>query len=170
VYAKGQHVFEAKHQRILALWQAGMTAANIGVRLGMSRGAVIGIVSRLRQAGHNVENRARGSMQPEPAQVRAERRPRTPSSASRQNRHHVVPVPAAPAPAAPVRSAEPRDLLDLGPNACHFVVNDHAPWLFCAAPTEAGSVWCPAHRRRVYTPVKPYTVSSRQRSWLTKIR
>jgi hypothetical protein len=48
----------------------------------------------------------------------------------------------------------PRDrttLFNLRAQQCRYVVSDETEAIFCGAPTDDGSSWCPWHRQLVYT-------------------
>lgn len=43
--------------RLVLLWSTGLTASQVGKRMGVSRNSIIGKISRLRSSGRNVERR-----------------------------------------------------------------------------------------------------------------
>ena len=57
------------------------------------------------------------------------------------------PMPEIPEPS-------PRDrttLFKLRAQQCRYVVSEETEAIFCGAPTDDGSSWCPWHRQLVYT-------------------
>ena len=61
------------------------------------------------------------------------------------------PMPEIPEPSSRDRTT----LFKLRAQQCRYVVSDETEAIFCGAPTDDGSSWCPWHRQLVYTKPAP---------------
>lgn len=139
------------------LWKSGLSASQIGERLGCTRSAVIG---RLYRMGLRDANRTSQLHRPPVARTR---RPRSAAPSSKrparqsQTTHHqsasqrpyvepdedvVVPV------------GERKRLIDLGDADCRWPIGDpqHADFHFCNRSKMPGMSYCEAHAQRAYLP------------------
>jgi hypothetical protein len=121
----------------IADWNAGKSAAKVGIEHGMTRNAVIGKVRRLREKG--VEMR-----------TKAPRRAKPPR-----------PGPKSPPKPRPVQTAPHAGFLkipfaDLGPNHCRYPIGD-GPFLFCGQPKMEGSSYCAWCHERCHGAVREKT-------------
>lgn len=121
-------------------WQSGLSAKQIGEKLGVTRNAVMGQVGRMRARGENL---------PHPTPQRVERaRPRP-----KPRGYFVLPTFAAlpekePLPPTPV---EPKLLCDLKTGECRWPINDGDPYLFCACAVLPLSPYCSVHTKKSYS-------------------
>lgn len=105
---------------ILALWKAGFSGTEAGEKLGKTKNAIIGVISRLRARGFDV-SRAEGAVSPkEPTPPRP---PRTPKMKT-------IAAPAAPI-APPVQD---RTIMGLTAFTCRYPFGD--------ARSPAGVTYC----------------------------
>jgi hypothetical protein len=156
---------EAKTAAVRKLAAQGLSAGQIAGQLSLkhgrvSRGAVIGVVSRAKIRLHASDPRRA------PEKISARARAAKPgltlvapvADASAETEAVAAPVTAPEAPARPApellpEEARPVPLLDLAPRSCRYPVS-HDPRgiasLFCGAPVSRGS-YCACHALRVYT-------------------
>lgn len=160
------HHPDARNQRIVALWNGGMSMTAIGHVLGISRNVVAGALHRARRRGEAVESRGT------PANIRGARQ------ATQKSQRIPTRFPPtshqAPAFPGPRLLADPHE-----PIGCRWIDGEVGGiWSYCRRPTLPGQAWCPGHRERVYRPreSKPAapgrasSVSSRnQQSWRSSI-
>jgi len=115
------------------------TAQQIADHFKVTRNTVIGKANRLglriRCTGYNFTDNRRRVLERQRERNRARRQ---------------VPTPPTPPPAvAPPPYAV--ELLDLGPDCCHWpVAGSVAPYLFCGNATDRGEDYCPWHRGEAY--------------------
>ncbi|WP_372784592.1 GcrA family cell cycle regulator [Phenylobacterium sp.] len=146
----------ARVERLRAFWvEEGLSATEIGHRLGVTRNAVLGKVHRL---GLSNRRPARTSGAPAP---RAPRLPKPP----RPVRAKAIPTlrqvePPRESPRAEVGPGLVPRLEDLGPCACHWPVGDPSAesFRFCGRRT-GDPPYCDAHRAVAYKPGGPQPVS-----------
>jgi len=124
------------------LWAEGVTAADIGSRLGgLSRSAVLGKVFRLRLNGEA------GTAEIPVAPERTARASAAPvRRRSRQPRKHMAKTPA--------KMAGRVTLLDLDNESCRWPSARHGRIFFCGAgeaDLARGIPYCPHHMRRAYS-------------------
>lgn len=144
--------------RLRALWDEGVSTAEIGRRLGVSKNAAVGKAHRLdlpeRPSPINFPSQPRA---PKPVRVRAA--PSLPTLACL--------VPAVPAPNIPTRATHreptpvqlPRPVIAvpkpaIAPSSfktCQWIYGDSRPARFCEAATQAPSSYCAEHHARCYT-------------------
>ena len=130
-------------QEIVDLWQGSVTAQEIADRFGITKNAVIGRVTRLRNKGYDLRKREN------PAKVEA-----MPKRTS-------IPKPVMPwvpsPPVDPITEPKtayvmgPKGIMDLKMDDCRYIINDGpAPFfLFCGDP-KAGKTYCAAHHKLCY--------------------
>jgi hypothetical protein len=124
--------------RLAERWAAGQSTMQIGGRLGLTKGAVIGIVARARKHGDD-RFRPRLAAPKPPAKVRKLK----PVDEAVGNRRPLPPPPVPP---------EPVPFLLLGPERCKFPLNSpergrlYAEMLCCGAPVvRSGANYCQQH-------------------------
>jgi len=130
-------------QEIVDLWQGNVTAQEIADRFEITKNAVIGRVTRLRDKGYDLRKREN------PAKVEA-----MPKRTS-------IPKPVIPwvsePPVDPITEPKiahvmgPKNIMDLKMDDCRYIINDGpAPFfLFCGDP-KAGKTYCAAHHKLCY--------------------
>jgi len=123
--------------RLRALWDEGLSSAEIGRRLNCSKNAVVGKAHRLGLPGRDSPIRAAAGKPSAPKPAVNERRKALSSISG------VRAVPVAP---KPVRRSAPSD------GGCRFIPGDprgnRNP--YCCAPCQPGSVYCPEHHAQCY--------------------
>lgn len=124
---------EGQIARLVELHQT-LSSAEIGLRLGMSKNAVVSKRRRLglpaREAPPAADTKARQHIRT---------RPPVPTLASLVA---IVTVPVAP------ERPEPRVVTR---TACQYPMNDSRPWRFCEAVSQLGSVYCAKHHSICYS-------------------
>jgi GcrA cell cycle regulator len=121
-----------------ALRAVGLSGSAIAERMGRTRSAVIGKMSRLGI--------------PVPAtRIQLPRKPREPKMQLPQFIKTIFgprlpPVPPQPLPPNPVT------LFELEAGMCRYPVNDVGPFLFCGAPQIKDCSYCGEHKRLAYVP------------------
>lgn len=125
---------------IRTLWDTGISAAQIGARLGLTKNSVVGHAHRMDLPG-------RASPIIRDGRGRAPRRPK-----------HTLPDLSGPTPdpsgplaelealAREVRPPMPTD----AKRECQWITTARKPWGFCCAPVAVGRSWCPVHLCRVF--------------------
>ncbi len=151
----------SKHiDQIKQLLQDGLSASQIGVQYGVSRNAVIGIVSRheeLRAVGFTRSARGGEDSAHKVARIRREKAPR-PEKPKKQPQPVTINPDAEvvrPDIAATIYDANSLrvELHNIPAGGCHFAVNDvprGGVYLFCGCPVKADKAYCDHHYRRVY--------------------
>lgn len=159
-------------------WDEGLTTAEIGERVGISKNSVIGFAHRngfpprphpikvnrelrqqvqeLHENGASVEVIAK-TVRRRPREIRYILFGRKP----RPQAHYTTPIlPALPSLAAPVecktvatiREAKQVELrLPTSKRSCQFIESDSKPWKWCCRPALFGKSWCGQHYRVVFT-------------------
>lgn len=130
----------------------GLSYSEIGKLHNVSRSAIGGCISRMRDAGLFPLLAPPGDRKgPKPKLLR---QPPTDASGRPNPSGHTMRSKPAPKPPRIAAGAGKRVLLkDLEPNCCKYATgyDKHGRHLFCGAATE-GSSWCIAHSQRVYQP------------------
>jgi len=148
------------------LWAEGLSTAEIGRRLGVSKNAVVGKAHRLKLAGRQspIDPARRQARKAAAAADKA--RIAQPKSATRTART-APQKPAAPKPAIAAAKPPPplrrkRSADQKGP-ACQWPFGDpRLPGFhFCGAPSEPGKPYCDEHCARAYNRVSSSQTSSR---------
>lgn len=135
---------------VATLLKQGLSAAQIGAQLGISRNAVIGKVGRdesLRRVGF-AWTRAQPFAGKHPERLKAVRTLNFKSDKPTRTRRPAVAL-VAPDPEYTV--AKP--MLLLGARDCRWPINDADQdelHLFCSATTESGKSFCPHHHHRAF--------------------
>jgi hypothetical protein len=133
-------------QKIVDLWQENVTAQEIGVLLNMTKNAVIGKVSRLRNKGYDLRKRE-SPKKVEPIAMRTE----TPKPVIAW-----VSAPTSYPPPEPKKAhvSGPKSLMDLGIDDCRYIINDGpvSSLLFCGEPKKI-KTYCAAHYKLCYIPI-----------------
>lgn len=120
-----------KDYHLTELWQSGLSSAQIGLRLNISKNSVIGRAHRLRLP-----------TRPSPVRpVGSGKRPH--GTPPKERRHTLGPIVAEPPPQplSPVRRCQ----FPLWPHGARS--NQH----FCGAPARLGRSYCPEHCRRCFS-------------------
>lgn len=137
-------------ERLREACALGVTAAELAIELGRSRAAVSG---RLHRLGVKVRKARTGGLATPPATAAPTKaqachtNPRVAHARSARTGARLRPFRAR----TVVVASSPACLAELGPNACRYCTQDTPPGymeqaLFCAAATEPGQPYCPAHR------------------------
>lgn len=125
----GKRHNDATRMQVLDLWKKGKSSNQIATALGASRGSIIGIVHRLREAGVDVARCAPPVRMALPPKVKPEEK-----------------FESAP-PAAPPGKVT---LMQLTPKVCRWPFDAEDGYLFCGAPA-ADHVYCEEHRLLAYS-------------------
>lgn len=138
-------------QEIIKFWNDGLTATEIGEKIGKTRSAVLGKVNRMRAKGVLLERRV--------AEKTKTVRPR--GTGKRRNIDQLrfdIFFDPSPKPALEIKEeASPDlsvDLFSLKPNQCHYIVgrfDDRA--MYCASPSHRRSM-CKTHYEMCYYRLK----------------
>jgi hypothetical protein len=131
-------------ERLRQACALGLTAAELAVELGRSRAAVSGRLHRLGVKVRKARPAGLSGAQARATSIAATVRSPSPGNARtapRRRPYRVRTVTVA---------STPLTLADLGPHACRYCIADTPAGymeqaLFCAAPTEPGRPYCPAH-------------------------
>jgi GcrA cell cycle regulator len=135
-----------------------MSAAEIGIKLGCSKNAVVGKVHRLGLLAKPspIKRRADGVVKVKPVRARTSSVTLVALSSMQALPELAVPVQTdaqamvARAPAAPA-TAPQRPIPPFRPRiSCQFVTNKERPFLFCSATSLPGRVYCAAHYEVCY--------------------
>jgi GcrA cell cycle regulator len=135
---------------IEALWAEGLSASQIGLRMGITKNAVIGRVHRMGLPSRQSPLGAQGAaaLRHVPVVDGATLPPLASAVAARKT--------PKPEPAPPVAPPKPRRDEARG---CQWIEGSGSPWQRCGAPVWRHSAWCEEHYRRVYvrrsSPMQP---------------
>jgi len=149
----------ARDKEILALWKTGLTGRQIAEKLGMTRGAILGLVNRLRIAGY-VKYRAKNPRPKRDAPRKAQKPPE-----KNLDRFELSVSAAPPLIPEPVQT-RPLTIMELGRRSCRFILNDGKPssFLFCGKTTDKGS-YCLEHHKVCFTNIeksgKPFMMNNK---------
>jgi GcrA cell cycle regulator len=135
---------------IEALWAEGLSASQIGLRIGITKNAVIGRVHRMGLPSRPSPLGAQGA-----AALRLAGRPLVVRHVPVVDGATLPPLASAvavrktpkPEPAPPVAPPKPRRDEARG---CQWIEGSGSPWQRCGAPVWRYSSWCEEHYRRVY--------------------
>jgi hypothetical protein len=130
-------------QKIADLWQENMTAQEIGVLLNMTKNAVIGKVSRLRNKGYDLRKRE-SPKKVEPVAMRTE----IPKPVIAWVSAPVIEPPPEPKKA---HVSGPKSIMELGIDDCSYIINDGpvSSFLFCGEK-KTNKTYCAAHHKLCY--------------------
>jgi len=140
-------VFEVTPERIAAvrnLVERGLSRTAIAQRFGVTKGVICGLVNR-HIKGRQYEHRRQRVSRPRKSYERhalSEPPPPLPVAL-------VVLPPPAPKPVQlpPKRLELPSPRRMVRCTSCQYVTTEQRPYRYCEAPTDPGSVYCPAHHR-----------------------
>jgi len=147
---------EADIDALVRLWQSGHSGSEIGEKIGRERGAVLGKIYRLRQAGQadlaRVERRPTKPKPPRPVKPRVKARPAKPRDSVKPAPQ---PIKIAPVPIPIPISSHAVNFLERRRDQCVFPLwgPDDSHRLVCGAPVDAdhqsriGGDYCTTHRR-----------------------
>ena len=139
---------ENEIKRLKALWMEGLTTRVIGLRLGVSKNAVVGKIRRLGMSNSrpyyppgsrtaHVPLAPVPEPEPEPPPAKRERKPRLPK---------VVLSPVV------VRPSDPPTgnwtLMDLRHGVCKWPEGERPPFAYCGDKALEGAPYCEPHTRR----------------------
>jgi len=125
---------DAAIARLKALWAEGLSASEVGKRLGVSRNSVIGKIHRLGLSGKYRRPRERVRRmraKAKPAQLLEIEQPVSSRPEMPQIRQDIRPGSF--------------DLLELRAGMCRWPEGDRAPYSFCGAPVAFDSSYCRKH-------------------------
>lgn len=142
---------EEEKQKVVDLWEQGMTGKEIGEMFGVSRCSILGLINRMRNNGYEFK------------------RPFEKNRAIRENIVKVKKIKAVKAPKAPakpkviktpkpiIKKEDPvdmsTDIMGLKSNSCRYPISsdDAVTMMFCGRPQEHGS-YCKEHGAICYYP------------------
>lgn len=128
-------------RQLRKLWDEGLSAAQIGLRLRTSKNSIVGKAHRI-GLPPRVSPIVR-KVEPGPSYTpRVRSRPTLQPLPSLQ---HPAPLPVPPEPDRIPRKLAPSPFL-----TCQWITTDNRPWLFCGATTTDGSAYCSEHDARCY--------------------
>ena len=138
-----------------ALWDEGLSTAEVGRRMGLSKNAIIGKARRLRLTPRQSPIRAKGSGS----------RPRNHGQArthgpSLPPLRSVADIPAPPRPPipapAPPKPADPVFVRRVGRDPCCWPIGEPGTRSFrtCDGPAKPGKPYCAEHAEAAYVPTK----------------
>jgi hypothetical protein len=150
---------------IIKDWNNGLTATEIGEKIGKTRSAVLGKISRLRASGFYLERRA---MIGEDGETRYKEKAKRVLKARKQSAQlsfddYFTPpsssTPDIPATNSielpPVMVSQGVDLFSLKASQCHFVIGRHDDTsMYCGEPVHRRSMCSEHHARCYYRPKK----------------
>ena len=126
---------QERKDRIREMWvEGGLSGAEIGKLLGVSKNTIAGHVHRL-----GLKPRARSPAKPRRVKASALKPP--------------APLPPPPPEAPPSLNL---DIEQLTAATCRYPLGSDAPYSFCGHEPKPGRVYCPFHCLVAYQPLKPY--------------
>ena len=136
---------------ILSLWKKGLTGTQIGLKLGTTRSAILGLINRLRAAGYYVDYRAKKRRPKKYA-------PSKPRKAPEKKLDQFELLMAAPVVVPPSEPSRPLTIMELTRRSCRYILNDGKPssFLYCGKTTERGS-YCYEHHKICFTVIQKPT-------------
>jgi GcrA cell cycle regulator len=146
--------------KLIGLWDAGLSTAEIGRRLGVSKNAVVGKAHRLDlPARPSPIRKGQGSPRKQGQQQRRAVGPTLPLLGCLlpvQTPPGQRPVPSA-VVVVPLAPPKPEDRPKLGTDRCCWPLGDpgRSSFRFCDEPNKQGRPYCPDHCRLAYVPKKP---------------
>lgn len=145
---------EEEKQKVIDLWEQGLTGKEIGALFGVSRCAILGFINRLRNNGHEFKRpfeRNRGTRE-NVVRVKKIKAVKVVKSAKTPKKTKAVKIPK-PVAVVKVEKDMSTDLMGLTPSSCRYPISaDDAPtMIFCGKPKEHGS-YCKEHGAICYYP------------------
>ena len=136
--------------KIIDLWQDNFTAQEIADSFGITKNAVIGRVTRLRNKGYDLrkrENPVHVKFMPERTSIPKPVLPWTP----------LLPPTEPVNPITEPKIAHvigPKGIMDLRTDDCRYIINDGpvSSFLFCGEP-KVGRTYCAKHHKLCYVPL-----------------
>lgn len=152
---------EERITELTRLWNDGLSTAEIGKLLGISKNAVVGKAHRLRLASRPSPIRRmaiRPSTPRVPRETRMAAMPSLPQTAAMNPTKPMISAPAAPAP-QPVRARVETPMLQLSNQRCMWPVGHpgDADFHFCGERALVGKPYCATHCSVAYVKAKPKT-------------
>ncbi len=138
------------------LWSEGLSTAEIGRRMGISKNAVVGKAHRLNLAARPSPIRRVPSAAPSPRPARRAARPAMPRPSPMMAGTPMAPRPPADRPAPVVPMRPPPQPLRLGNGTCCWPLGDPGTpgFRFCGAQALLGKPYCAEHAALAYVRVK----------------
>jgi len=135
---------------LTGLWADGITTAQIGLRLGVTKNSVVGFRTRW-----GLPSRGSPIIRTGPSKPRKPTVPRAPSLKSQVRIVRPDPPadtrrPEALPPAARIPNPQPRPVVLFPVSTCQWIEGLGPEWTKCDCPTVDHGSWCEAHRRRVF--------------------
>ena len=130
-------------ETVTRLWNEGLTTAEIGRAVGMSKNAVVGKAHRLQ-------------LPPRPSPIRrGSSAPKVPRAPGHSNGRHAAKAQSGIVVRATPRAPQPPQAL--GKSACKWPIGhpDEPGFHFCGETALLGKPYCPDHYRRAYVAVRP---------------
>ena len=130
-------------ETVTRLWNEGLTTAEIGRAVGMSKNAVVGKAHRLQ-------------LPPRPSPIRrGTSTPSVPRAPSYSNGRQAAKAPTG--VVVRVKPRAPRPPLAVGNAACKWPIGhpDEADFHFCGEHALLGKPYCPEHYSKAYVAVRP---------------
>jgi len=137
--------------KIIKMWEEGLSGTQIGEKLGLTRNAVIGMITRLRHKGHVFE---RDEKQIREKRLEEEKKnggvKNQPFKHKKKLEDHPVKLEI---PVMPVRSGG-INLIDLKRTSCRFIISgEDAVVRYCGDKQERGA-YCADHYKICYYPAR----------------
>jgi GcrA cell cycle regulator len=156
--------------RLRELWDQGLSTAEIGRRLGVSKNAIVGKAHRLdltaRPSPIRREPMARPERQPSAVRVGAPTLPPLPSALSvpptatvqalRPPPQPARPVAPRPVPAPPIRTISPPPMMRRSAPACCWPIGEpgRKDFRFCDDVSAPGKPYCEDHAKLAYVKIR----------------
>lgn len=142
-------------ETIIKHWNNGLTATEIGQKIGKTRSAVLGKISRLRASGINLERRAMVRTDGEKQYKKRIRKQSAQLSFEAFFAPLLQSAPSVVEMVAPDPVLRGVDLFSLKASQCHFVIGRHDDTsMYCGEPVHRRSMCAEHHARCYYRPKK----------------
>ena len=133
------------------MWAEDVSASQIAALFGVTRSAVIGLTFRNRDLFPLKEKKpSKTYLRKQAAALRPPRLPKTPKSPKLPSPQKVAKIEANEYDTSRADFQKPLHLLSSC--ECHWPLNDGSPFMFCAAETDEGQIFCVQHKLRAYRP------------------
>lgn len=155
--AAGSAYSDDEKSQLRKWWNAGISTAEIGRRLGRTKNSVVGMITRLDPPVTRRESPIKPIAIPRPEPVRATTETLPPLASAppppaHQPRKFMDPLWQAPKVRVPPPQPQvPPPVLYRKPRFCQFVTSERRPWTFCDQPVDPDDPahsWCPAHHKK----------------------